>query len=284
MGKKLCDFGNGSLNNLLVYDCEDLNNTTNRKGLMAWEDCIPWLIDNMEAVIESARKYANSKPKVLPYPYPYNHPRASKREGIYIKKGVKNKGKGEDHIAMGLFNLSRNALPLGLKRHPKATSDIGTIEDYQTPIFNTYRKYAGRTRKIDLISVKQGSKPELFILELKRYGSPETLVRCLMEAYSYSVMIDREKLLKDFHLDGNAKITICPLIFDEGEPFDEFIKLANGELDNLSILMDAILKHDKDPRLNIKFAILDRDYLAKAIPKDKDGNKFDDRWFANQDA
>lgn len=282
MRKKLLDFSNGSLNNLLVYDCEDLNNITNRKGLMTWEDCIPWLIDNMEAVIKSARKYANSKPKVQPYPYPYNQPKKSRREGIYIKTGVKNKGKGEDHIAMGLFNLSRKALPLGLKQHPKATPDIGTIEDYQTPIFHT--SYTGKSRKIDLISVKRGSKPELFILELKRYKSKETLVRCLMEAYSYSVMINREKLLNDFHLDGNAKITICPLFFNEGEPFKEFIKLADGELGNLSSLMDAILKHDKDPRLNIKFAILDRDYLAKAIPKDKDGNEFKYRWFSSQDA
>ena len=282
MDKRLCDFGNGLLNNLLVYDCEDLNNTTNRKGFMTWEDCIPWLIDNMETVIESARKYANSSPKVQPYPRPYNQPKSSTREGVYIKKGVKNKGKGEDHIAMGLFNLSRKALPLGLKRHPRAASDIGTIEDYQTPIFHT--RHAGGTRKIDLISVKRGSKPELFILELKRYNSPETLVRCLMEAYTYSVMINREGLLKDFHLDVSARITICPLIFDKGEPFDEFIKLANGELGNLINLMDAILKHDRDPRLNIKFAILDRDYLAKAIPKDISGNEFNYRWFSSRDA
>lgn len=63
----------------------------------------------------------------------------------------------------------------------KLTRDIGEIMDYEVPLFNS------GNRNIDLIS-KRGEK--LYLLELKKNRSMETLLRCLLEVYTYSCFVD----------------------------------------------------------------------------------------------
>ena len=64
-------------------------------------------------------------------------------------------------------------------------SVFGKILDYQVPLKNkSTDKGLG---KIDLISVKESSKPGtkiIYFLELKKDNSKETLLRCLLEVYS----------------------------------------------------------------------------------------------------
>lgn len=81
-------------------------------------------------------------------------------------------------------------------------SVFGKILDYQVPLKNkSTDKGLG---KIDLISVKESSKPGtkiIYFLELKKDNSKETLLRCLLEAYTYSKIIDKVKFCNDFHVD-----------------------------------------------------------------------------------
>ena len=77
-------------------------------------------------------------------------------------------------------------------------SVFGKILDYQVPLKNkSTDKGLG---KIDLISVKDNSK--------------ENLLRCLLEAYTYSKIIDKVKFCNDFHLPfENNEFVVAPLVY-----------------------------------------------------------------------
>ena len=99
---------------------------------------------------------------------------------------------------------------------------FGTILDYQVPLKN--KETDKGIGKIDLLSVikETKSKPgRIYFLELKRDSSDETLLRCILEAYTYSKIVDREKLCKDFNIPfENYEFVIAPLVF-KADGFDK---------------------------------------------------------------
>ena len=117
----------------------------------------------------------------------------------------------EEKIAMELFDYSQNK---------GVTFDIiGKIIDYQTPLKNVRGDKAG---KIDLLAYNENENPKtLRILELKRPDSKETMLRCVLEAYTYLKVVDKDKLLKDFGLPENTVIKACPFVFYDGKQHKE---------------------------------------------------------------
>jgi len=115
----------------------------------------------------------------------------------------------EEKIAMKLFHSSQN--------QGKVFDVIGKIVDYQTPLKNVQKDKAG---KIDLLAYNE-SKKTLRILELKKPDSEETMLRCVLEAYTYLKVVDKDKLLKDFGLPKNTKIKACPFVFYGKEQYKE---------------------------------------------------------------
>ena len=115
----------------------------------------------------------------------------------------------EEIIAMKLFELSQN--------QGKVFDIIGKIIDYQTPLKNIRADKAG---KIDLLAYNEEEKI-LRILELKKPDSEETMLRCVLEAYTYLKVVDKDKLLKDFGLPKNTKIKACPFVFYGKEQYKE---------------------------------------------------------------
>ena len=124
---------------------------------------------------------------------------------------IKNKksGREEEIIAMKLFDFSQN--------QGKVFDIIGKIIDYQTPLKNVQKDDVG---KIDLLAYNEKEKT-LKILELKKPDSKETMLRCVLEAYTYLKVVDKAKLLKDFELPENTKIKACPFVFYDGEQYKE---------------------------------------------------------------
>ena len=118
----------------------------------------------------------------------------------------------EEIIAMKLFELSQN--------QGKVFDIIGKIIDYQTPLKDIQTDKAG---KIDLLAYNEEEKT-LRILELKKPDSEETMLRCVLEAYTYLKVVDKDKLLKDFGLPENTKIKACPFVFYGGEQHQEMQK------------------------------------------------------------
>ena len=125
------------------------------------------------------------------------------------KNKDKDSNREEEKIAMKLFDLSQN--------QGKVFEIIGKIIDYQTPLKDIQTDKAG---KIDLLAYNE-SKKTLRILELKKPDSEETMLRCVLEAYTYLKVVDKDKLLKDFGLPKNTKIKACPFVFYGKEQYKE---------------------------------------------------------------
>lgn len=84
---------------------------------------------------------------------------------------------------------------------------LGKILDYQTPLKSMQKDKAG---KIDLLAYDGTT---LRILELKEPDSQETMLRCVLEGYTYLKTVDKEKLLADFELPADTCVEACPFVF-----------------------------------------------------------------------
>jgi len=129
------------------------------------------------------------------------------RKNSYFTKEHKGKSERPDattekQIAIKMFN--QRELP-----------GIGIIIDYETPLNDTRPNKAG---EIDLLAFDTDKKI-LRILELKHPNSHDTMIHCVLEAYTYLKQVDKEKLIRDFNRDGNTNIPVntqfvaCPFVF-----------------------------------------------------------------------
>ena len=180
--------------NFLKY----IGETSDEEGYYT-EIIAKWLLDNIEL---------------------FNNIKIISRENSYKVDShdgkIKNKksGREEEIIAMKLFDFSQN--------QGKVFDIIGKIIDYQTPLKDVQTDKAG---KIDLLAYNEKENPKtLRILELKKLDSKETMLRCVLEAYTYLKIVDKAKLLKDFGLPENTKIKACPFVFYGKEQYKEMQK------------------------------------------------------------
>ena len=109
---------------------------------------------------------------------------------------------------------------------------IGEIIDYQTPLKNIAENKVG---KIDLLSYDGKT---LYILELKKPDSKETMLRCVLEGFTYMKTVDTEKLLKDFGLPPETNVVACPLVFLNGEQHKEMTE-DRPNLKNIMHLLNS---------------------------------------------
>ena len=161
---------------------------------------------------------------------------------------IKNEksGREEEIIAMKLFDFSQN--------QGKVFDIIGKIIDYQTPLKNVQTDKAG---KIDLLAYNEKENPKtLRILELKKLDSKETMLRCVLEAYTYLKIVDKAKLLKDFGLPEDTIIKACPFVFYGKEQYRE-MQAIKDDRKNLGKLIEklgieVIYLEEKDGEYSIK--------------------------------
>ena len=147
----------------------------------------------------------------------------------------------EEKIAMKLFVLSQN--------QGKVFDVIGKIIDYQTPLKDIQTDKAG---KIDLLAYNENEKT-LRILELKRPDSKETMLRCVLEAYTYLKVVDKAKLLKDFGLPEDTVIKACPFVFYGKEQYREMQQDREHLKELIEKLgIEVIYLEEKDGEYSIK--------------------------------
>ena len=122
----------------------------------------------------------------------------------------------------GIYNPASNRMEeIIAMRMYKYCSDggqfdyIGKIIDYQTPLKSAKTDEAG---KIDLLAY-DGEK--LRVLELKKPDSKESMLRCVLEGFTYLKTVDQAKLLKDFGLPMDTDVVACPFVFRRGEQWQE---------------------------------------------------------------
>ena len=170
-----------------------ISETSDKEGEYT-EIITDWLLDNIEL-------FDNIKPITREKNY-----KVKTHDGI-IKNEKSNRE--EEMIAMKLFDFSQNK--------GKVFYIIGKIIDYQTPLKNVRGDKAG---KIDLLAYNEEEKT-LRILELKKPDSEETILRCVLEAYTYLKVVDKAKLLKDFELPEDTILKTCPFVFVDGAQYKE---------------------------------------------------------------
>lgn len=112
--------------------------------------------------------------------------------------------RNEERIAIELFNQSKK---------PNGVGTAMRIIDYQTPLNERNADHAG---KIDLLGY---DGEDLLILELKDEDNKETMLRCVLEGYTYLKTVDHEKLIADFASELGSEprsVQACPLVFENG--------------------------------------------------------------------
>ena len=185
-----------------------------------------WLLDNIELFNEIKLITREKSYKVKTH------------DGIIKNEESKRE---EEIIAMKLFDFSQN--------QGKVFDIIGKIIDYQTPLKNVQTDDVG---KIDLLAYNKKEKI-LRILELKRPGSKETMLRCVLEAYTYLKILDKTKLLKDFELPEDTVIKACPFVFYGKEQYREMQQDREHLTDLIEKLgIEVIYLEEKNGEYSIK--------------------------------
>lgn len=154
-----------------------------------------------EFLIDNLDKYIHGIPKITR--------ESSYKIPTHIGFFDKTTPREEEKIAMEMFNQSKNGTPYNL---------IGNIIDYQTPLKNKRTDIAG---KIDLLSYDGNC---LRVLELKKPFSDETMLRCVLEGYTYLKTVDTAKLLDNFELPANTKVVACPFVSKYGKQYQEMLE------------------------------------------------------------
>ena len=161
-----------------------------------------------------------------------------KHNGKYPDKGKASEEefhKREKIIAIDLFNQSQKE---GSIEH------LGKILDYQTPLKGERKDPYG---EIDLLSVNEKEK-RVYILELKKNkadkkdDTSETLLRCILEAYTYYKLVAKRKLLDNFGLSAYEveDIVIAPLVFKEDKQRKEWDEMMAGKRPKLRNFIDKL--------------------------------------------
>ena len=125
----------------------------------------------------------------------------------------------EEKIAMDLYNQCKDE---GMR-----FDIIGTIIDYQTPLKDVRYDEAG---KIDLLAY-DGQVAR--ILELKKPQSEETMLRCVLEGYTYWKTLDKEKCIENFSLPADTDFEAAPFVFENSKQQEEYNESTRENLHNL---------------------------------------------------
>ena len=142
--------------------------------------------------------------------------------------------------------------------YQRDVKDLGYIFDYQTPLKKTKDDSYG---KIDLLGYNSKDKCYSIIeLKYRPSGSEETLLRCVLEAYTYYKLFDLNQIesaqdhngitelraLKDYKHTKNAELVIL---------FDEKSRAKNdgGENSNLMLRIDLSNKDKADKTKKVNY-------------------------------
>lgn len=128
-------------------------------------------------------------------------------------------------------NREEELIAMAMKRQG-AMGIVGEIIDYQTPLKNCRKDKAG---KIDLLA---HDGKTLRILELKEPDSKETMLRCVLEGYTYLKTANKEKLVSDFDLPSDTAVLACPFVFRGGSQWKE-MQQDRPYLKRLMVALDS---------------------------------------------
>lgn len=142
---------------------------------------------------------------------------------------------------------------LAKKMHRRCYGSVGELIDYQIPL----KDYSKDNKdmhlgKIDLISVNEDTR-KIHVIELKKPGSGETMLRCILEGLTYYQILNKSKFKADYAWKFRKDIkegvredisdydfVVTPLVFKDSQPYVEMMEMANGDRDNLQRLINSL--------------------------------------------
>lgn len=130
----------------------------------------------------------------------------------------------EEYVAKLLYNITTKL------------QGLGEIIDYQTPLKNPGGLNNDGLGKIDLLS-KNDETQCVYILELKKADSEETMLRCVLEGYTYLRIVPKERLLIDFEIPASYELKASPLVYLNGYQYKEY---TDKKRKNLHVLMEKL--------------------------------------------
>ncbi len=119
---------------------------------------------------------------------------------------------------------------------------LGKVLDYQIPLKHTNQDEG--VGKIDLISFNK-EKNNLYLHELKYKGNKETLLRAILEAYTYFKIVSEKKLLEDLSEEEgipvkNVEVAPAVLVTPFCNAFKELEEMEKGHRPHLKALADQM--------------------------------------------
>lgn len=155
-------------------------------------------------------------------------------QSIERKKGYKTPT--HDGIINRETNRKEEITAKGLYNTKKNFEGFGYIIDYQTPLKN--KQDDKGLGKIDLLSQNKDTKC-VYILELKKEDSKETMLRCVLEAFTYSCIVSQKILFKSFDIEEDYKLKASPLVYMNGVQYNEFKDESRESLHKLMKELDS---------------------------------------------
>ena len=127
----------------------------------------------------------------------------------------------EKRFCRALFNLKE--LPY-----------FGTVLDYEVPF---KEKGESKHGDIDLLALKND---ELFIIEAKKIGSSESILKAVLEAYVYSSLVNiaKEQFYVDFGIKSEVRIVPVVLTFSNSTSGQQLLEIENYQ--NIKALIAKI--------------------------------------------
>ncbi len=145
-------------------------------------------------------------------------------------------------VEMDICNSSRNEEMFAKRLTGLKLEGLGLMIDYQIPLKGT-RADKG-VGKIDLLSFNEETNT-LYLIELKYKDSKETLLRTSLEIFTYSKIVDQQKLLNDYKAAGHIKtddvsIESAVLVVPNCQAYDELEDVEMGDRPKLKALLLAL--------------------------------------------
>lgn len=166
-----------------------------------------------------------------------------------------------DQISIDLAKSNRHENIFAKRIHGLEFNELGKILDYETPLRSDNTDIG--LKAFDLLSYKEDNNC-LYLIELKYLGSNETLLRAILECYTYLKIVDHKKLISDFSDDISkpASASVKPVVLmvssdsDKCNPYTEYDEL---ELEKRPMLKALSLA------LDIKFVTCDLPFIFDAF-------------------
>lgn len=231
------------------YQCPQLENRGTDDALS--ESVAEWLIGHCENGLfrnESIRSYIRAE---------YNMSSEHRQQLASFLSKVNHKPEHNIEYAMFMRSQGSADIPLNV-----SIGEIGIVLDHQVPLVDDtdagVRSYGG---KIDLLSYSSESNT-MFILELKEPKSSESLLKCMIEGYTYFRRIgDISKFKRQFNVPESANVVIAPLFLEGSAQHRGYLNLNKGKRNRIELFekIDVDMRARLgDNRCKVAFAIVNR--------------------------